>query len=171
MNHALARGAHIYAEVIGYGAANDAVHVTNLSRRGIGVRKAMELAIEDAGIGLDDIDYINTHGSSTVLADKCEAAAIKDLFKHRTRDLLINSTKSITGHMMGASGGAEAVVCALSLKEGMVHPTLNYETFDPDCELEGITNQVVKKDLNYALSNSIGFGGANSSLVFKRYEA
>jgi len=171
LSHALARGAHIYAEVIGYGAANDAVHVTNLSRRGIGVRKAMELAIEDAGIGLDDIDYINTHGSSTLLADKCEAAAIKDLFKHRTRDLLINSTKSITGHMMGASGGAEAVVCALSLKEGMVHPTLNYETFDPDCELEGITNQVVKKDINYALSNSIGFGGANSSLVFKRYEA
>lgn len=171
LNHALARGAHIYAEVVGYGAANDAVHVTNLSRRGIGVRKAMELAIEDAGIGLDDIDYINTHGSSTVLADKCEAAAIKDLFKHRTRDLLINSTKSITGHMMGASGGAEAVVCALSLKEGMVHPTLNYDTFDPACELEGITNQVVKKALNYVLSNSIGFGGANSSLVFKRYEA
>lgn len=171
LNHALARGAHIYAEVVGYGAANDAVHVTNLSRRGIGVRKAMELAIEDAGIGLDDIDYINTHGSSTVLADKCEAAAIKDLFKHRTRDLLINSTKSITGHMMGASGGAEAVVCALSLQEGMVHPTLNYDTFDPDCELEGISNGVVMKDINYALSNSIGFGGANSSLVFKRYEA
>jgi 3-oxoacyl-[acyl-carrier-protein] synthase II len=171
LNHALARGAHIYAEVVGYGAANDAVHVTNLSRRGIGVRKAMELAIEDAGIGLDDINYINTHGSSTILADKCEAAAIKDLFKHRTRDLLINSTKSITGHMMGASGGVEAVVCALSLQEGMVHPTLNYDTFDPACELEGITNEVVKKDLNYALSNSIGFGGANSSLVFKRYEA
>ena len=171
LNHALARGAHIYAEVVGYGAANDAVHVTNLSRRGIGVRKAMEQAIEDAGIGLDDIDYINTHGSSTVLADKCEAAAIKDLFKHRTRDLLINSTKSITGHMMGASGGVEAVVCAMSLQEGMVHPTLNYDTFDPTCELEGITSGVVKKELNYALSNSIGFGGANSSLVFKRYEA
>ena len=171
LNHALARGAHIYAEVIGYGAANDAVHVTNLSRRGIGVRKAMELAIEDASIGLDDIDYINSHGSSTVLADKCEASAIKDLFKHRTKDLLINSTKSITGHMMGASGGVEAVVCALSLQEGMVTPTLNYDTFDPVCDLEGVTNQVVKKDIHYALSNSIGFGGANTSLVFKRYEA
>jgi 3-oxoacyl-[acyl-carrier-protein] synthase II len=170
LEHARARGAHIYAEVIGYGACNDAVHVTNLSRRGIGVRKAMELAIEDASIGLDDIDYINTHGSSTVLADKCEAAAIKDLFKHRTRDLLVNSTKSITGHMMGASGGVEAVVCALSLQDGIVHRTLNYDTFDPNCDLEGVTNQVVKKDINYALSNSIGFGGANSSLVFKRYE-
>jgi 3-oxoacyl-[acyl-carrier-protein] synthase II len=170
LDHALARGAHIYAEVIGYGACNDAVHVTNLSRRGVGVRKAMELAIEDAGIGLDDIDYINTHGSSTVLADKCEAAAIKDLFKHRTKNILINSTKSITGHMMGASGGVEAVVCALSLQDGIVHRTLNYDTFDPNCDLEGITNQVVKKDLHYVLSNSIGFGGANSSLVFKRYE-
>jgi 3-oxoacyl-[acyl-carrier-protein] synthase II len=170
LEHARARGAHIYAEVIGYGACNDAVHVTNLSRRGIGVRKAMELAIEDASIGLDDIDYINTHGSSTVLADKCEAAAIKDLFKHRTRHVLINSTKSITGHMMGASGGVEAVVCALSLQDGIVHRTLNYDTFDPNCDLEGVTNQVVKKDINYALSNSIGFGGANSSLVFKRYE-
>ena len=170
LDHALARGAHIYAEVIGYGACNDAVHVTNLSRRGVGVRKAMELAINDAGIGLDDIDYINTHGSSTVLADKCEAAAIKDLFKHRTKKLLINSTKSITGHMMGASGGVEAVVCALSLQEGIVHRTLNYDTFDPNCDLEGITSQVVKKDIHYVLSNSIGFGGANSSLVFKRYE-
>ena len=170
LNHALARGAHIYAEVIGYGACNDAVHVTNLSRRGVGVRKAMELAIQDAGIGLDDIDYINTHGSSTVLADRCESAAIKDLFKERTRKLLINSTKSITGHMMGASGGVEALVCALSLQERTVHATLNYDTFDPNCDLEGITNQVVKKDIRYALSNSIGFGGANSSLVFKRYE-
>ena len=171
LDHALARGAHIYAEVVGYGAANDAVHVTNLSRRGIGVRKAMELALEDACIGLDDIDYINTHGSSTPAGDKCESAAIKDLFEHRTKDLLINSTKSITGHMMGASGGVEAIVCALSLHEGMVHQTLNYETFDPVCDLEGVTDRVVKKDLNYALSNSIGFGGANSSLVFKRYEA
>ena len=170
LDHALARGAHIYAEVVGYGACNDAVHVTNLSRRGIGVRKAMELAIQDAGIGLDDINYINTHGSSTVLADKCEAAGIKDLFKERTKKLLINSTKSITGHMMGASGGVEAVVCALSLESGIVHRTLNYDTFDPNCDLEGITNQVVKKDIYYALSNSIGFGGANSSLVFKRYE-
>lgn len=170
LDHALARGAHIYAEVIGYGACNDAVHVTNLSRRGVGVRKAMELAIQDAGIGLDDIDYINTHGSSTVLADKCEAAAIKDLFKERTKKVLVNSTKSITGHMMGASGGVEALVCALSLEEGIVHPTLNYDTFDPNCDLEGVSNQVVKKDIHYALSNSIGFGGANSSLVFKRYQ-
>lgn len=170
LDHALARGAHIYAEVVGYGACNDAVHVTNLSRRGVGVRKAMELAIQDAGIGLDDIDYINTHGSSTVLADKCEAAAIKDLFKDRTRKILVNSTKSITGHMMGASGGVEALVCALSLQEGTVHATLNYDTFDPNCDLERITNQVVKKDIHYAISNSIGFGGANSSLVFKRYE-
>jgi 3-oxoacyl-[acyl-carrier-protein] synthase II len=170
LDHALARGAHIYAEVIGYGACNDAVHVTNLSRRGIGVRRAMELAIEDASIGLDDIDYINTHGSSTILADKCEAAAIKDLFKYRTKDLLINSTKSITGHMMGASGGVEAIVCALSLQDGVVHRTLNYDTFDPACDLESVTSQVVRKKINYALSNSIGFGGANSSLVFKRYE-
>jgi 3-oxoacyl-[acyl-carrier-protein] synthase II len=170
LNHARERGAHIYAEVVGYGACNDAVHVTNLSRRGVGVRRAMELAIVDASVGLDDIDYINTHGSSTVLADKCEAAAIKDLFKHRTKDLLVNSTKSITGHMMGASGGVEAIVCALSLQDGVVHGTLNYETFDPACDLEGVSAQVVRKRLDYALSNSIGFGGAHSSLVFKRYE-
>jgi len=169
LNHALDRGAPIYAEVIGYGASNDAVHVTNLSRRGIGVRKAMQMAIEDAGVGLDDIDYINTHGSSTPLADKCEAAAIKDLFKHRTKNMLINSTKSITGHMMGASGGVEALVCALSLRDGIVHRTLNYETADPACDLEGVTTEVVRKEIRYALSNSIGFGGANSSLVFKKY--
>ncbi|HZS46520.1 MAG TPA: beta-ketoacyl-ACP synthase II [Blastocatellia bacterium] len=169
LNHALKRGATIYAELIGYGASNDAVHVTNLSRRGSGVRKAMQLAIDDAGIGLDDIDYINTHGSSTVLADRCEAAAIKDLFKHRTGRLLINSTKSITGHMMGASGVVEAIVCALSLNESVVHRTLNYENADPSCELDGVTAEVVRKEINYALSNSIGFGGATSSIVLKRY--
>jgi len=169
LQHALERGAHIYAEVIGYGASNDAVHVTNISRRGIGIRRAMQMAIEDANVGLEDIDYINTHGSSTVLADMSEAAAIKDLFKHHTRRLLINSTKSITGHLMGASGGAEAVVCALSLENNLIHPTLNYEQPDPRCELENITNQPVKRELTHVLSNSIGFGGADSSIVIRKY--
>jgi 3-oxoacyl-[acyl-carrier-protein] synthase II len=169
LNHALRRGAHIYAEIVGYGATNDAVHMTNLSRRGIGVRKAMQMAVEDAGIGLEDVDYINTHGSSTVLADKCEAAAIKDLFKTHIKRLLVNSTKSITGHMMGAAGGVEAIVCALSLENGIVHRTLNYEKSDPACELECITSEVVRRDINYALSNSIGFGGANSSILLKKY--
>ena len=166
---ALERGAHIYAEIVGYGATNDAVHVTNMSRRGVGVRKAMQLAIEDAGIRLEEIDYINTHGSSTLLADQCEAAAIKDLFKHHTKKVLINSTKSITGHLMGASGAVEAIACSLSIRDGIVHATLNYENPDPECELETLANHNVKKDILYALSNSIGFGGADSSLVFKKY--
>lgn len=169
LGHALARGAPIYAEIVGYGATNDAVHVTNLSRRGVGVRKAMQQAIEDADIGLEDVDYVNTHGSSTIMADSCEAAAIKDLFKHHTKRLLVNSTKSITGHMMGASGAVEAIVCALSLRDGLVHRTLNYENSDSACELERITVELVRKEIHYALSNSIGFGGAASSIVLRRY--
>jgi len=171
LNHALQRNANIYAEIIGYGATTDAVHVTNLSSRGIGVRKAMQKAIADAGISLDDIDYINTHGSSTPLADRCEAAAIKDLFKDDTKKLLINSTKSITGHMMGASGAVEAIVCCLSIKNDVVHGTLNYENPAPDCGLPGITAACVRKEINYVISNSIGFGGPDSSIVLKKYRS
>ena len=169
LNHALNRGAQIYAEFAGFGATNDAVHVTNISRGGIGIRKAMQLAIEDAGIGLEEIDYINAHGSSTPLADRCEAAAIKSLFKHHTKRLLVNSTKSVTGHMMGASGGVEAVVCSMTITHNLVHPTLNYETPDPECDLENLSGKLVEREIRYALSNSIGFGGANSSIVLKKY--
>ncbi len=169
LNHARQRNAHIYAEIVGYGAANDAAHVTNLSRTGVGIRKAMQNAIEDAGVVLEDVDYINTHGSATVLADKCEGAAIVDLFKYRTKDLLINSTKSITGHMMGASGAVEAIVCALSIENGIVHPTLNYEFPDPECGVKCVVNRCVEREIDCALSNSIGFGGAVSSILLKKY--
>ena len=171
LDHALGRGAEVYAEIVGYGAADDAAHVTNLTDRGVGVRRAMEAALEDAGIGPEDVDYVNTHGSSTPLADRCEAAAIRDLFKGRTDELLVNSTKSLTGHMMGASGAVEAIVCALSLKDQVVHATANYEEEDPDCALGGLTSSCVRRPLKYVLSNSIGFGGPVGTLALTTWDS
>jgi 3-oxoacyl-[acyl-carrier-protein] synthase II len=171
LEHARRRGVSVYAEIVGFGASDDAAHVTNLTDRGVGVRRAMEAALDDAGIGPEDVDYVNTHGSSTPLADRCEAAALRDLFKERTREMAINSTKSLTGHMMGASGAVEAIVCALSLRDQVVHGTANYEEEDPDCALEGITSSCVRRPLKYVLSNSIGFGGPVGTLAFARHEA
>ncbi|AEF17391.1 3-oxoacyl-(acyl-carrier-protein) synthase 2 [Thermoanaerobacterium xylanolyticum LX-11] len=169
LDHALKRGAKIYCEIVGYGATADAYHITAPAPLGEGAAKAMKLALKDAGISPDDIDYINAHGTSTEYNDKYETMAIKNIFGEHAYKLKISSTKSMTGHMLGASGAVEAVATILAIKNGIVPPTINYETPDPECDLDYVPNKALKMDVNYALSNSFGFGGHNASLVFKKY--
>ncbi|AFK86761.1 MULTISPECIES: beta-ketoacyl-ACP synthase II [Thermoanaerobacterium] len=169
LDHALKRGAKIYCEIVGYGATADAYHITAPAPLGEGAARAMKLALKDAGITPDDIDYINAHGTSTEYNDKYETMAIKNVFGEHAYKLKISSTKSMTGHMLGASGAVEAVATILAIKNGIVPPTINYETPDPECDLDYVPNKALKMDINYALSNSFGFGGHNASLVFKKY--
>lgn len=169
LEHALNRGANIIAELVGYGCTNDAYHITAISEGGEGGARCMKLAIKDAGINPGDIDYINAHGTSTELNDKSETAAIKSVFEEYAYKLPISSTKSMTGHLLGASGGIEAIITALALAEGFLPPTINYKTPDPECDLNYIPNTGISASINYALSNSFGFGGHNASLVFKKY--
>jgi len=169
LDHALKRGAKIYCEIVGYGATADAYHITAPAPLGEGAARAMKLALKDAGISPDDIDYINAHGTSTEYNDKYETMAIKNIFGEHAYKLKISSTKSMTGHMLGASGAVEAVATILTIKNGIVPPTINYETPDPECDLDYVPNKALKMDVNYALSNSFGFGGHNASLVFKKY--
>lgn len=169
LDHALKRGAKIYCEIVGYGATADAYHITAPAPLGEGAARAMKLALKDAGIAPDDIDYINAHGTSTEYNDKYETMAIKNVFGEHAYKLKISSTKSMTGHMLGASGAVEAVATILAIKNGIVPPTINYETPDPECDLDYVPNKALKMDVNYALSNSFGFGGHNASLVFKKY--
>ncbi len=168
--HAKARNAHIYAELIGYGASGDAYHITAPQDTGDGAARAMRMAINDAGISPDDVDYINAHGTSTQLNDVIETRAIKTVFGEHVKDIRINSTKSMTGHLLGAAGGVEAIVTALSLEKGMLHPTLNLDAPDPECDLDYVPHKSVKADIKYALSNSFGFGGHNAVLLMKKYE-
>jgi 3-oxoacyl-[acyl-carrier-protein] synthase II len=170
LEHALKREANILAEITGYGMTCDAYHITSPDPEGEGVKNSMHLAIKDSKIDISDIDYINAHGTSTEMNDKTETLAIKKLFKN-TDNLLISSTKSMTGHLLGASGGIEAIISVLALKEGIIPPTINYETPDPECDLNYVPNNSVHKDINYVLSNNLGFGGHNVSLVFKKFEA
>lgn len=169
LEHALKRDANILAEITGYGMTCDAYHITSPDPEGEGVKNSMHLAIKDSKIDISDIDYINAHGTSTEINDKTETLAIKKLFKN-TDNLLISSTKSMTGHLLGASGGIEAIISVLALKEGIIPPTINYETPDPECDLNYVPNNSVHKDINYVLSNNLGFGGHNVSLVFKKFE-
>ncbi len=168
--HALARGAKIYGEIIGYGATCDAYHMTAPQPDGEGAANAMRMAVNDGQISLEQVDYINAHGTSTPLNDKGEIAAIKKVFGEKAKDLLISSTKSMTGHLLGASGAMEAIFTVLSLKEGFVLPTINYQVPDEECDLDIVPNEGRKKDIKYALSNSLGFGGHNGTLLFKRFE-
>lgn len=170
LEHAKKRGAKIYAEIVGYGATGDAYHITSPSPEGEGASKAMELAYQEAGINHTEVNYINAHGTSTGLNDKYETIAIKSAFKEHAKDLYVSSTKSMTGHLLGAAGGMEAIICAKALQEGFVPPTIGYKTPDPDCDLNYVTEGVINQPLNYALSNSLGFGGHNASLCFKKYE-
>ena len=170
LEHALARGAHIYAEIVGYGATADAYHITAPAPAGEGGARAMKMAINDGGLKPEDIDYINAHGTSTAYNDKFETAAIKEVFADHAKKLAVSSTKSMTGHLLGAAGGIEAIISVLSIKEGIIPPTINYQTPDPECDLDYVPNEARKQEVNVVLSNSLGFGGHNATLVFKKYE-
>ncbi len=170
LEHALSRNANIYAEIVGYGMSGDAFHVTAPCSDGEGAIRCMRLAIEDAGIEPEKIDYINAHGTSTPLNDKVETMAIKKLFGSHAYKIAISSTKSMTGHLLGAAGAVETIFTALAIKEGIVPPTINYEFPDPECDLDYVPNKARKMEIGYAMNNSFGFGGTNASLVLKRFE-
>ncbi len=168
--HAVARGAKIYGEIVGCGMTADAYHITCTAPDGSGAAAAMRMAIGHAGITTADVDYINAHGTSTPVGDKAETAGIKSVFGDRAYDLLVSSSKSVFGHNLGAAGALESIVCLLALRDGIVPPTANYETPDPECDLNYVPNVAVKRDIRYAVNNSFGFGGQNAVLVFKKYE-
>jgi 3-oxoacyl-[acyl-carrier-protein] synthase II len=167
--HARKRGARIYAEVAGYGASADAYHITAPAPGGAGAALAMTRAIEDAGITPDRIDYINAHGTSTGYNDKFETEAIKSVFKDRAGKVAVSSTKSMTGHLLGAAGGVEGVILALAIKNGYIPPTINYDTADPECDLDYVPNKGREAIIEYGMSNSFGFGGNNAVVVFRKY--
>lgn len=169
LEHAKARGAHIIAEVVGYGSSNDAYHMTAPAPDGEGGARCMAAAVKSAGIKPEDVDYINAHGTSTPYNDKYETAAIKTVFGDHAYKLAVSSTKSMTGHMLGAAGGIEAIVTALALEEGYLPATVNYKNPDPECDLDYVVNQGREAELTYAVSNSLGFGGHNASIVMKKY--
>ena len=168
-DHAINRDAKIYGEVIGYGATADAYHLTAPAPGGEGAIRAMRRAIRDAGIDSDDVDYINAHGTSTRYNDKTETLAIKKVFRDHAYRLRVSSTKSMTGHLMGASGGIEAVASLLAVNHNLIPPTINYETPDPDCDLDYTTNGAAKTQVDVAMSNSFGFGGHNAVLIMRRW--
>ncbi len=170
LEHARARGAKIYAEVIGYGANCDAHHITAPAPGGAGGAACMALALADAGIRPEDVDYINAHGTSTPMNDSCETQAIRTTFGAHADKLMVSSTKSMTGHLLGAAGAVEAVFTAKALEEGFVPPTIGYQVPDPACDLDIVPNQGRKADLKIALSNSLGFGGHNAAIVLKKWE-
>jgi 3-oxoacyl-[acyl-carrier-protein] synthase II len=169
LEHARRRGVPVYAELVGYGMTADAYHITAPSEDGDGGMRVMEMAVRSAGIAPNQVDYINAHGTSTPFNDKLETLAIKRLFGDHARKVLISSTKSMTGHLLGAAGGLEAGIAALSVKHQVVPPTINYETPDPECDLDYVPNQQRAATIDYALSNSFGFGGTNGALLFKRF--
>lgn len=169
LDHAKARGANIIAELVGYGSTNDAYHMTAPAPDGEGGARCMAAAVADAGIKPEDVDYINAHGTSTPYNDKYETAAIKTVSGDHAYKLAVSSTKSMTGHMLGAAGGVEGIITALAVNEGFLPPTINLETPDPDCDLDYVPNEGRAADIEYAVSNSLGFGGHNASIVLKKY--
>lgn len=166
--HAEARGANIYCSVAGYGRTGDAYHITAPDESAEQSSRGMALAVEDAGLDLSQIDYINAHGTSTPYNDKGETKAIKKVFGQRAYDIAVSSSKSMTGHMLGATGAVESIVCALAIRDGVVPPTINYQTPDPDCDLDYVPNQKREMSVYAALNNSLGFGGHNTTLCFKK---
>ncbi len=169
LDRALARRARIYAEIIGYSATSDAYHMTAPSPDGAGAANCMTLALRDAGIGPEAVDYINAHGTSTQYNDLYETAAIKRVFGSHARTLAVSSTKSMTGHLLGAAGGVEAVFSALTIHRGVIPPTINYEHPDPECDLDYVPNGARRREVGVVLSNSFGFGGTNACLLFRKY--
>ena len=170
LEHARARGATIHAEVVGYGATDDASHITLPAPGGRGAVESMRVAIADAGLTTEDIDYINAHGTSTPPNDRSETAAIKTLFGERAYRIPVSSTKSMTGHLMGAGGGIEAIATIQAIKTGIVPPTINQEHPDPECDLDYVPNEARRHEVTVGMSNSFGFGGHNATLVFRRYD-
>ncbi|HEV8532973.1 MAG TPA: beta-ketoacyl-ACP synthase II [Methylomirabilota bacterium] len=170
LEHARRRGAPIYCELVGYGMSSDAYHITAPCEDGDGAMRVMNRTLKDAGVEPTVVDYVNVHGTSTPQGDKVEVVALKRVFGDHARRMAISSTKSMTGHLLGAAGGLEAGITALALKTQMLPPTINYQHPDPDCDLDVVPNAARKADVNYALSNSFGFGGTNGALLFRRYQ-
>src|SRR5437667_5889392 len=170
LEHAQKRNAPILAEIVGYGMSGDAYHITQPAENGDGAYRVMKAAIKDAELSPDDISYVNAHGTSTPIGDVLETVALKRVFGERAKKVPVSSTKSMTGHLLGAAGGLEAGITALALRDQVLPPTINYETPDPECDLDIVPNEARRARLEYALSNSFGFGGTNGALVFKRYE-
>ena len=170
LQFALKRNAKIYAELVGYGYTGDAYHITAPSPDGDGAVRCMKMAIKDAGLKPDDVDYINAHGTSTPLNDLTETLAIKKVFGDRAKKVAVSATKSMTGHLLGAAGSTEAIFTILSIRDGIMPPTLNYEEPDPQCDLDYVPNVARRKPLKVAMSNAFGFGGTNAALVFKKFE-
>ena len=170
LEHAKARGAHILAEVVGYGATADAYHITSPIEDGSGAARAMENAIKEAGIEPKDVAYINAHGTSTHHNDLFETVAIKKVFGEHAKDVKVNSTKSMIGHLLGAAGAVEFITCVKSIQDGFVHQTVGYQVPDEECDLDYVTEGPVEMEVKYALSNSLGFGGHNASLLVKKFE-
>ncbi|TCZ80224.1 beta-ketoacyl-[acyl-carrier-protein] synthase II [Paenibacillus albiflavus] len=169
LEHALNRGAHIYAEVIGYGMSGDAHHMTDPDPNG--AARCMIKAIKDAGIDPSEVDYINAHGTSTPVGDISETTAVKKALGEHAYQVAISSTKSMTGHLLGAAGGVEAVICGLTIEHGIIPPTINLDNPDPECDLDYVPNTARKADVRVAMSNSFGFGGHNATIIMKKYEA
>jgi len=170
LEHALNRDARILAEISGYGTSDDAFHISSPAENGAGAALCMKLALENAGLKPGEVDYINAHGTSTHLNDKSETAAIKTVFGDFAYQVMISSTKSMTGHLLGASGALEAAICVQAIQERLIPPTINYETPDPECDLFYVPNQSRKADLKHVMSNSFGFGGHNATIIFDRFD-
>ena len=170
LEHARARGANILCEMTGYGTSDDAHHISAPAENGAGAAISMKLALENANLTVNDIEYINAHGTSTPLNDKSETAAIKTVFGEQAYQIPVSSTKSMTGHLLGASGAVEAVFCIQAIREGMIPPTINYHTPDPVCDLDYVPNEPRKLSPRHVMSNSFGFGGHNATLVISRFE-
>lgn len=169
LEHALKRGAKIYAELVGYGMTSDAYHITAPAPEGEGGARCMKMALNDAGISPEQIDYINAHGTATKQGDELETQAIKTIFGEHSYKLCVSSTKSMTGHLLGAAGGIEAIFTILSIYEDIVPPTINLDNPDPECDLDYVPYNAKKKEIKYAMTNSFGFGGTNASLIFKKF--
>ena len=170
LEHAKARGATIHAEIIGYGMSGDANHITAPAPGGEGAVRAIQAALKDANISVDQIDYINAHGTSTELNDKFETMAIKAVFGEKAKKVPISSNKSMVGHLLGATGATELIASILTIKNGLIPPTINYQNPDPECDLDYVPNQARKQTVNIAMSNSFGFGGHNAILIVKKYQ-
>lgn len=170
LESALKRGAKIYAEITGYGATSDAFHMTAPDSDAEGLTRAIQVALKDGMVDPKQVGYINAHGTSTLLNDKIETLGIKKAFGEHAKNINISSTKGATGHMLGATGAVESIFCIKALNEGIIPPTINYETFDPECDLNYTMNQPVQRDLTYAMNINVGFGGQNAVLIFKKYE-
>jgi 3-oxoacyl-(acyl-carrier-protein) synthase len=170
LENARSRGAHIYAEILGQSSASDAFHIAQPEPDAQGAIRTMRWALQDAGISPTKIDYINAHGTSTPLNDSTETKAIKTVFGEHAYKLAVSSTKSMIGHAMGASGTLEAIACVMTIINGIIHPTINYSTPDPECDLDYVPNQARKQAVRYALSNSFGLGGQNACLIIKKFD-